>query len=220
MSEPSTLDINSFYYFFSATPQVLASIMGLFSVVAIFKIQWSKRFILRQAEVIQKIIRIGKNKKVSSKMTNNKMLELLDIDIAQESIFNISTDIEFIDNDADEEFKGLILQFNFERVLIKSIIKYIILASIMTAITIFLCLAIIPKGELIMKNPTLLDILYIVTLVSVVACFYVYILTLKICFENKDTDSFLDLKKLRKYIKHNERVSKKKGNWNKEPPVK
>lgn len=202
MSEPSTFTINSFYYFFSAVPQVLGGILALFGVFVIFKIQTLKSQLL---SIGQSIYDKGDNLIrttgviFSKEIGNTSFLFVLERGLKKNNINDLKYVIDMIDDDLDE---GNIIQalhfklyhenycevFDTLQSLINSTIKW----SVFTACIIVFCLAVIPFGNLILKHTTIQYILFNVLIVCIILCFYGLISILKKALIEQESKSTID----------------------------
>ena len=159
---------NSFYYFFSATPQVLGGILALFGVFVIFKIQIYAEVLSKKASSLytearsvyfpgdsielQKLgVTIKKNIKEG---IENKDLSLIKkaLDLDKKNTTNQSKSfLSFT-----EEFNTL---YSAKEELYKDTIRF----SLTTAIIIIFCLALIPFGKwIICYHNTLMLIFFLV----------------------------------------------------------
>lgn len=165
---------NSFYYFFSATPQVLGAILALFGVFVIFKIQAIKTELLSIGQVLLNIIEdtIGpavhrknddQERKDLTNMRNsmerslvNKAIGELAFIITYTNIPSLLGDSKYLSN--AELYKKTI---DFQQ----KLVSRTTLISAFTAILIFICLITIPLSEFILQRTWLLYLLFgIVTL--------------------------------------------------------
>lgn len=156
---------NSFYYFFSAAPQVLGGILALFGVFVVFKIQSTKNVLFG----------IGQNI----------------FDNSRERILSHSTSLSFditagiADNIQKGDIKELyyaVKKINLEGFTIlkeryisvytnlQNLIKQTILWSIITTITIVLCLIALPFGIYLINHLYILYALFSVTIISLMIC--------------------------------------------------
>lgn len=165
---------NSFYYFFSTTPQVLAGILALFGVFIIFKIQTLKseligigQYILEKGNRLIRIPSIGV--KFSKTENNTSILDRIEKDISRNDIKGLKSTIELIDY---QDFELSIRKYNNVSDFLQSLIKSTIKWSIYTAIVIILCLAAIPFGDLILKNVYILYSLFTIMIVCITLSFY------------------------------------------------
>lgn len=152
---------NSFFYFFSATPQVLGGVMALLGVFVIFKIQTIK----------SQLIGIGKS-------IYNEAKELIDKNnpsftseikqaIKRKDIHELKRVFDSIEKeDFGFHHKAYQQLYDFHI----NLMRATILLSIFTAVTIILCLSVIPFGTFFLKYPCLLYILFIAVIASIIIC--------------------------------------------------
>jgi len=191
---------NSFYYFFSATPQVLAAILALFGVFVIFKVQTIKSELLAFGQVInnrfanlvepgeilkddaptknfRKAIRDSIYKCIHSK-DMDELKEIID-GINDENKYKVVCDDIIDDNDYNINQKKFIKEYTN----LRKIINRTIYLSLLTAFVIIICLATIPLDNYIHCNIFLLNYLFGFVLVSVFCIFsgliYILIKSLK-----------------------------------------
>jgi len=159
---------NSFYYFFSATPQVLGGILALFGVFVIFKIQIIAEVLSKKAsnlytearslyfpEDSNEIQKLGVTiKKKIKEGIENKDLSLIKkaLDLDKKNTTNQSKSfLSFA-----EEFNSL---YSAKEALYNDTIRF----SFLTAVIIIFCLALIPFGDwIICYHNTLMLIFFLV----------------------------------------------------------
>jgi len=162
---------NSFYYFFSATPQVLGGILALFGVFVIFKIQNLKSQMIGIGQSIVNEIPLDVRYLISlsDKEHTNTIIKDLEKSIQGHDIKNVRININRISNPYYGEylnnFNGL---YKFLHFLIKRTITW----SIFTAGLIVLCLAVIPLGNYILNHSWFLYFSFGLVIVCLVYCFY------------------------------------------------
>lgn len=153
---------NSFYYFFSATPQVLAAILGLFGVLVVFKIQSSKSNLIGFGQSVLDVIEfeINRDQILIKGVLNSKVkraikvsVYMLDIEGNGRNIQSIELKHETIDNIKDS--------FRLQKDILDRLIHSIVNLSILTTIQIVLCLAVLPFGGFILKHPVILLTLFL-----------------------------------------------------------
>jgi hypothetical protein len=162
---------NSFYYFFSAAPQVLGALLGLFGVLVIFKMQSVKNNL------------IG----ISTGVVNSLKYEIINGDSANEDYYthvarsiytgisaNAITVIEKtiqeieIKNGTSDKLKEVIESvkdaYSKEREVMDELIKATIFVSIETVVLIIICLTVLPFGEFILKS---IDIFFFIVIMVI-----------------------------------------------------
>jgi hypothetical protein len=170
------VDSNSFYYFFSATPQVLAAILGLFGVFIVFKIDSLKKQMFGIGQSL-----LDKLKKDSDGYLSGdkKVAEITGIETAVKFgsfVLNLENAIVRLDADSlKTQLESITAQnygfysrnynslYNWRTSLINSSKRL----SIVTLITIFICLLMIPFGPWFYSHGVLLSIVFIIFLVAV-----------------------------------------------------
>jgi TRAP-type uncharacterized transport system fused permease subunit len=175
---------NSFYYFFSATPQVLGAILALFGVFVIFKIEAIKS---QLKGIGQSIIKdMGTNLKDDFLLTGNTVLR----DKAQKSDSEINdikmsifrNDINGLKSDIDKLDKVIYSSFqsNYNEVYksLKSLICNTIIWSILTIVVILGCLTILSQGGYFLTHCSLLSYTIWIIIGLICTCFsgLIYIL--------------------------------------------
>lgn len=179
---------NSFYYFFSATPQVLAAILALFGVFVIFKIQTMKSELLSIGQAFFDYIKhsIGPDSMRKDDDENRKIKNKIRIDVykcLQSKDINelklIIDKITNVDILQDGDFKIYKKRYVETHTKLRKLIDETIQSSKFTAFIIILCLATIPLGDLIIKHMYILYTLFIVVIICIFICFYKLILILK-----------------------------------------
>lgn len=174
---------NSFYYFFSAVPQVLGGILALFGVFVIFKIQTIKseltgigKAILAESDMMIRISTI----KFSKKVSNPEVVASIKSKIDRNDFKGLRLILELIEyKDYAESIGRYQIVYDF----LQSLISTSIYFSIFTSFIIILCLTIIPFGCLILSHANLLYSVYAFVIVSIGLCLsglsYILIKTLK-----------------------------------------
>jgi hypothetical protein len=181
----TTMD-SSFYYFFSATPQVLGAILGLFSVIIIFKIQAVKSDLIAKATAILSVLKTKVRKKVTKSISTTSLIKELETAIAEKSVFKIAIWLTYIEPHKIEEIEFSISIFDREVAQLKDLIKYIIYATYITSGTIIYCLILIPLGPTILKYTELLFPLFIIGVSGVAMSLHFYIFIFRMCIELRE----------------------------------
>jgi hypothetical protein len=165
---------NSFYYFFSSTPQVLGGVLALFGVFIIFKIQSSRSLLIGIAQTI-----INENSRYNStnpddyKLIKGRVLvkpvvaELQDA-INKGDTKEINNIIKYIDNPRLIIHKERYVKTYHS---LRSLIRNTIIWSVFTAIAIVICLLILPFGCNILNHPRILNTLFCIVLFFIIGCF-------------------------------------------------
>lgn len=193
---------DSFYYFFSAVPQVLAGILALFGVFVVFKIQTIKSDLLGIAQdIINKIEyletspahldksifdgTIGiKTEMVTNLNSHYKRNNLKGL----KSIIDEMSLIEYAFDDPTGLFvKNYMDLYNYLQTLIRGSINL----SIFTAIIITLSLAILPFGEIILQHGSILYVTFSLIIAGTIICLYglIHILVASLKEHNSDASS-------------------------------
>ncbi len=169
---------NSFYYFFSAVPQVLGGVLALFGVFVVFKIQTLKAQLLGIGNAV--IL------KIQDKIN---VLEIINNEDKRATLSNIQTYIEKSDIEGLYEIMKLltnaqvtIFRDNYQATysFLKDLINNTVKASIYTALVVVLTLALIPFGTFFLNHIILLYVLFAVVILAIGGCFYLFVSILKI----------------------------------------
>ena len=131
---------NSFYYFFSATPQVLAGILALFGVFVIFKIQTIRKQLTGIGQsIIDEVTRLKITHTVilNEKLNTNDILDYLNKAIHRDDIVGLKREIDLID---DQYFIIYWQRFNELYDFLQNLIRRTIIMTILTAFIILVCL--------------------------------------------------------------------------------
>lgn len=171
---------NSFYYFFSATPQVLAAIMVMFGVIIMYRIPAIKTNLIGHAQIILDELKKNPNKSVSKEHTTPSIIKSLDNAIIMKEFPLLSYYIACIEKITDERLATMIQLYDARRRVLQRFIRMIIIMTLISSVTIMYCLFVIPFGEKILCTPNLLYSLFIVVGILLISCFtfYAYILTM------------------------------------------
>jgi hypothetical protein len=165
---------NSFYYFFSSTPQVLGGVLALFGVFVIFKIQSSRSLLLG---IAQTIIDDSSNfyrmdpvnfRLISDRLTITTVIQELQKAIQKGDMKEIINTVKFIDN---VNFTSLKERYITTYHSLKSLIRSTIIWSIFTATVIVICLSIIPFEGYILNHTCILYTLFYLVILFVIGCF-------------------------------------------------
>jgi hypothetical protein len=191
---------DSFYYFFSAVPQVLAGILVLFGIFVVFKIHNIKSELLGIAIDIIKATEnlesspphldqsifdgtIGLKTEMITDLNNyykrNKIKGL-------KSIIDKMLSINYAFNDATDL---LIKTYSDTYNILHDIIKSTINVTVFSVILITICLAVLPFGEIILQHSTILYSLFTLIIASVIICFYGLIHILLASLREYDDDT-------------------------------
>jgi hypothetical protein len=171
---------NSFYYFFSATPQVLAGILALFGVFVIFKMQAIKMELLSFGRSILEEARAKWNGDPNEKIASTRLGDtslILEIDnaIQRQDISKIYRLIEGIDH---RDLKYSITLYSEIYKFLQTLLKRTFYLSLFTAMVIILCLSIIPFGKYLLCHLEVLYVTFGIIIVSIIISFsgLIYIL--------------------------------------------
>jgi hypothetical protein len=188
---------NSFYYFFSAVPQVLGGILALFGVFVIFKIQGLKKQLIGIGrslinvveDIYQEDVRLHNDHRMTS--LTGITATVIRESVLREDTYEINAllkKITIVVSEFKEEFeiyKRLYLSV-YEG--IQSLVKRTIFWSVFTAAIIIFCLASIPFACLILKFPYLLYIIFFAVIVSIGLSFCGLISILKRALNDSDIE--------------------------------
>jgi hypothetical protein len=177
---------NSFYYFFSATPQVLAGMLALFGVFVIFKIQTIRTHLLG---IGQAVINKATNthifpENIMEAGTAQESLSALELLINKENLDEIKTFLESIQNESYLVFRDT---YNRSYAFLGSLIRVTLILSIFTGSTIIFTLSVIPFGKFFLNHYCLMYTLFGLTILCVGICFSGLIVILKISLNSKLT---------------------------------
>ena len=188
---------NSFFYFFSAVPQVLAGILALFGVFVIFKIQTLKiqligigQSVIDEVKLLISRPSLPASKRLMSLPGFNTNAEDIKRNVFRNDINGLKSAIDDIDK---QHFGDYQLMYNELYESLKSLVKNTICWSIFTAAIIIICLTTIPFGDLILKHIFILYTLFIVVIICIIICFYGLISILKKSLNNSQISLFPEL---------------------------
>lgn len=171
---------DSFYYFFSAVPQVLGGILALFGVFVIFKIQGLKtqligisRPLITIVELLhEEDLRLHNDSRMTSVVTNTSTI--LRESVLREDTHEIKAildKITIIVSDFKQQFETYQRHYNDVYNALQTLIKNTIRLSVLTAILIVFCLATIPFGDLILQHPIVLYLIFSVVVLCICISF-------------------------------------------------
>jgi len=196
---------DSFYYFFSATPQVLGGILALFGVFIIFKLETLKvqlkvlkELLLNLGMVIHKEIQPPLIKEINKRLTKEgedkpfitRWIDAIRVEDNEEFLIYFD---EFMKITHDSGIKSLLNQLastyiikckrtteNIEiiKAKIKSLSMVTLRWSMFTAGIIVICLTILTQGKYFVCHPYLLLIVFMLIIVLILICFSWLIFTL------------------------------------------
>ncbi len=175
-----------FYYFFSATPQVLGAIMGLFSVMIIFRIQSIKSDLISHGTGVVNLINSGIKKRISKSRTNDEILKELEDAIVKKSPSSIASVLSLIDPESGVGSSYHMIRFDVEIDIHKDLIKSVINATLISSSTIGLSLVLIPFGNWFINRPELLSLLFFIVVLGVILSLIYYVYILRICIEREE----------------------------------
>ena len=166
---------NSFYYFFSAIPQVLGGILALFGVFVIFKLQLFENQLLGMSRNMLDNCTLYPlhTDHVSSELIKSHLEDALN----KKDVNELKQEVESIVGDHQGDRDAFIKHYN----VMKSVKRNTIRWSIFTAIIIILSLALIPIGECVYRNHLLFGIIVTVMLTCICIVFYGLIKILRTC---------------------------------------
>lgn len=173
---------NSFYYFFSATPQVLASILALFSVFVIFKIQniKSELLVIGQA-IFDDTSRIISSKSEFDQLSDNEgtaqTLESIKKALYRKDIKSLTTIFESIKRKGNyDPYASRYFEYYNS---LQKLLRQTFYWSLFTGFIIFLCLSLIPLDNFMLKHPCIINFTFIVTIFFIFISLLGVILILK-----------------------------------------
>ena len=160
---------NSFYYFFSSTPQVLGSVLALFGLFIVFKIQSIRKQLLGIGKSIiadvndikQKIVPNNNLPYLSNASTTDSIVLEIKKSCVRSDIKGLKSIVNIIDAVDYTQYKD---KYNELYRFSISLVRNTIIWSIFTTVVIIFCLGIIPfSDELVYHCQLLYSIYYIVT---------------------------------------------------------
>jgi hypothetical protein len=160
---------NSFYYFFSATPQVLGGILALFAVFVIFKIQILRSHLIGFGVSLLNYSAILSQEQISDKCDDFSFRNILKASTSINDVEGLKEHLNTITNPEYVAFKN---EFNKVYDSLLRLIKSTIRWSIVTASTIILCLITIPFSCFILNYCWLLYDFYFIVIALSILCFY------------------------------------------------
>jgi hypothetical protein len=173
---------NSFYYFFSATPQVLAAILALFGVFVIFKVQILRTHMLGIGTSLSNYSAILSTSPITDIPLDDTYRDMLKVAVAISDVEGLRKHLNQIKNPHYLAFKH---EFNKVYFSLLRLINSTICWSIVITSIILTCLIIIPFGCFLLKHFYLLYVLYGLVIVFSILCFYNLIRILRISlFDN------------------------------------
>lgn len=162
---------NSFYYFFSAVPQVLGGLIALFGVFVIFKIQ--NTFTILK-EIAQSVYDMGSKKirssndKFTKRLSDASPLDEMKKAIERNDISNLKS---ILDDFTHKDFDSFKEKFFKELDNVHVIIKFTIYWSIFTAVLIIASLIILSQGSYLTCHPVLMQLIFWIVNTLLVVCF-------------------------------------------------
>lgn len=168
---------NSFFYFFSATPQVLGAVLALFGVFVVFKLQSLKTLLIDIAKDVVKVLdHFQPNKvdidKIYKAIDENKMEDLYKtISILSDGFFaielNLTAPLGTIINYGNNKVRFVTLYFIY-----RNIIDTTITTTIFTVVIIVTCLAMLPFVHILKDCPI---ILYSICGIVIICIIYILV---------------------------------------------
>jgi hypothetical protein len=164
---------NSFYYFYSAVPQVLGALLALFGVFVIFKVSDLKNQMIGICMTIKDeaesyTFKDGSFLKLNEEMDNSTIFKSLTRYMERIDLVGLKRTLELINN---QHFGIPLIRYSDLFSVRKKLIFWTIILSIYTSIIILFCLVCLTLGEKILSCPELLRMLFIITLVLIFICF-------------------------------------------------
>lgn len=213
--------VNSFYYFFSATPQVLGGVLALFGVFVVFKIQELKAQLIGLLQTLHNlyerkpfydIIDLDQpifDRIYQSLKIGNPLIPIKDVKSIKSKVLHLTADYnrekELLEGSKySDEYESLLKKIdkndsyfivlnNFDTVFknYESIINSTIKWSIFTASTIVICLSIIPFGVFLLDHPILLKLLFLFLIMCIAASFFGLVYILNRALKKDKNDKWL-----------------------------
>lgn len=187
----STNTSNSFYYFFSAVPQVMGSVLALFGVFVLFKLSEVKSQMIGICKTIIKETidykyKDGTSLRLNEQLENSSFFKDLTRYIERTDLVGLKRMLELITN---MHFGIPIRRYNDLFNFRKSLIIWTITFSILTTFNIISCLVCLTLGNQILNYESLLKWLFILTILLSTTCFsgLIFILIKSIGEKNSST---------------------------------
>ena len=159
--------LDTFYYFFSAVPQVLAGILAMFGVFTIFKLQAMQGNLIGLGDEI--IIDLQWNPRRRTKVKNvpeilKKRLEkaITRKDFG-EMLYHMEQITDIVNTESYKENNRIFAQRLDKR---KRIVRLTIRTSIFTAIWIMYCLIILPFADCLVDNTGFVNVSYTLVVIG------------------------------------------------------
>jgi hypothetical protein len=172
---------NSFYYFFSATPQVLGAIMAMFGVLIMFKTQSIKDTLFGYGQTlifeIEEINNTIQSKRIilSKKRNNTEFIKNLKKFMYEKNLQFIYASMIELEKENFAVGKYIFDGFEQEVKRLEKIIRNTIQYSIMSLCIIAFSLCIIPFYSLINNHPLLLLGSYVIVISGIIgSCIFYY----------------------------------------------
>jgi len=156
---------NSFFYYFSSTPQVLSGILALFAVLITFKIQSLKDALLVMTSSIVNLLEINLNYSHNEEVKKQREGLLIDLKRAIDNKniglikYYVNNKIDKI-NDDNVLVNDFVILFNKEWKFHQRLLVWTLNLSAFTALVIISCLTIITFASSILPKPNLLNSLF------------------------------------------------------------
>jgi hypothetical protein len=168
---------NSFYYFFSATPQVLSGVLALFGFYVLFKLQQLTKGLLLRAKEFQHLAQytFDKEESAEKKKLRIKVETAFDRSIISENLSDFKENLDI--SQKNNLYVGDKISIRMDRFYnlynaYKSLKDGTIRLSCFTAVIIVLCLSLIPFGNSFFCHIYLLYLVYIIVITSLIIIFY------------------------------------------------
>jgi hypothetical protein len=174
--------LNSFYYFFSAVPQVLGGILALFGVFVLFKLQSLNLELDSAGKDFLHLSQYSKNKDAEKLKFELKIYAALTKCLSSKNfkLFKENLDLSTVNKlYQGEKLKSRENKFNNIYAVYENLKDQTIKLSGFTALIIVFCLAIIPFGKWIICVPVLLILIFITVIICVAIIFYKFYKILK-----------------------------------------
>jgi hypothetical protein len=172
---------NSFYYFFSATPQVLGAILALFGVFVLFRVQSLTTELLAICKELEhKLVYYNlKGESAESMIERSEMLPGVVNGILTKNLTYVYSALEKNRLFKSTGFLDIKSRFDSLYLLYRQLVDRTINSTLFTGVIIITCLIIIPFGKWICFRPLLLFSMFFIIVISVIYIFYSFYIILK-----------------------------------------
>lgn len=173
---------NSFYYFFSAVPQVLGGVLALFGVFIVFKVQALKsQLIGLGTSIIRRSEKYHGMSLESIEWNKDKILVMIQENIDKSDIDALYGVMYMISGPQINDYRENYLKLH---PFLKSLVKKTIRASVYTAAVIIISLSLIPFGRFLVHRENLLSLVFFIMAVATAGSFYLFLKILRLSLDN------------------------------------